>query len=50
MKVVVILEFDGLDADGETADQLIDEIGKSCETMGKQFDASDCYVDNVLVD
>jgi hypothetical protein len=50
MKVVVIFEFKGLDADGEVADQIIDEIGKTCETLGKQFDTTDCYVDDVLVD
>jgi hypothetical protein len=46
MKVLVAFEFEGVDADGEQADQIIEEITEACETMGIAFDASSCYVDD----
>jgi hypothetical protein len=45
MRVVVIFEFEGVDADGEQADQIVEEISRSCETMQNAFDASACWVD-----
>lgn len=47
MKVIVIFEFEGVDADSEQADQIIEDIGESCETMGVGFGASACYIDDV---
>jgi hypothetical protein len=49
MRVVVIFEFEGVDANGEHADQIVEEISRSCETMQTAFDASACWVDEVLV-
>ena len=49
MRVVVMFEFEGVDADGEQADQIVEEISRSCETMQNAFDASACWVDEVLV-
>jgi hypothetical protein len=46
MRVIVVFEFEGLDPNSEVADQIVDEIGKSCETMGIAFDANACYVDD----
>jgi hypothetical protein len=45
MKVTVVFEFEEVDADSEQADQIISEIGESCETMGIGFGASACYVE-----
>jgi hypothetical protein len=46
MRVFVVFEFEGLDPNSEQADQIVDEIGKDCETMRIAFDASNCYVDD----
>jgi hypothetical protein len=48
MKVLVAFEFIGVEPDSERADQIIDEIGKDCETMGIAFDANNCYVDDCV--
>ena len=47
MKVIVVFEFEGVDADSEQADQIVEAIGESCEVMGAGFDASGCWVDDV---
>jgi len=47
MRVVVIFEFEGVDAESEQADQIVEEIGESCETMQTGFGASGCWVDDV---
>ena len=49
MRVVVIFEFEGVDANGEQADLIVGEITELCETMQAAFDASACWVDEVLV-
>ena len=49
MTVLVAFEFEGLDPNCEEADQLINEIGEECETMGIAFDASACYIDNAYL-
>ena len=49
MRVIVIFEFEGLDAYSEKADQIVEEIGKSCETMQTAFDASACWIDDVEI-
>jgi hypothetical protein len=49
MKVLVAFEFEDLDPNCEDADQLINEIGEECETMGIAFDASACYIDNAFL-
>jgi hypothetical protein len=48
MKVLVAFEFEGLDPNCERADQIINEISESCETMGIAFDANSCYVDDCV--
>ena len=47
MRVIVVFEFEGVDADGEQADQMVESIGESCETMGVGFGASACFIDDV---
>lgn len=49
MRVIVIFEFEGVDANGEQADQIVENISRSCETMQNAFDASACWVDDALV-
>jgi hypothetical protein len=46
MRVIVVFEFEGVDPNSEQADQIVDEIGKSCEVMRKDFGANACYVDD----
>ena len=48
MKVSVIFEFEEVDPDSEKADQIVEEIGKSCETMKIGFGADDCYIDDAF--
>jgi hypothetical protein len=50
MRVIVIFEFNGLDPNSEKAEQIIHEIGKSCETMRIGFDADTCFIDDVESD
>ena len=49
MKVLVAFEFEGIDPNSETADQIINDIGRSCGSMGIAFDASACYVDDAYL-
>jgi len=46
MRVIVVFEFEGLDPNSEVADQIVDDIGRACESMRIVFDASACYVDD----
>lgn len=48
MKVLVAFEFEGVDPNSEQADEIIEEIGEACETMGVGFNASSCYVDDCV--
>jgi hypothetical protein len=48
MKVLVVFEFEDIDPNSEEAEQIINEIGEECETMGIAFDASACYVDDCV--
>ena len=50
MRVIVIFEFEGVYADGEEADQIVEQISESCETMQVGFDASACWVDDAVAD
>jgi hypothetical protein len=50
MRVIVIFEFDGVDPNSEEADQIVEQISESCETMQVGFDASACWVDDVVAD
>ena len=47
MRVIVVFEFKGVPAEGEKADQIVEAIGESCETMGSGFDADACFIDDV---
>jgi hypothetical protein len=46
MKVIVIFEFEDVEPDSPEADQIVAEIGESCETMQTGFGASACWIDN----
>ena len=49
MRVIVIFEYKGMYAESEQADQVVEEIGKACQTMQEEFGASACWIDEVLV-
>ena len=46
MKVVIIFEFEGVDADSEKANKIIDGLSESCETMKTEFGADSCFIDD----
>ena len=46
MKVIVAFEFEGVDPNGEKADEIVAEITEACEHMRIAFDANACYVDD----
>ena len=48
MKVYVVFEFEGVDPDSEQAGQIVAEINEACETMQVGFDASACWVGDVV--
>jgi hypothetical protein len=47
MRVIVVFEYKGIPADGEQADQIVEVIGKACESMGDEVGAGACFVDEV---
>lgn len=47
MRVIVVFEYEGVPADGEQADQIVEEIGEACEVMGVGFGATNCFIDDV---
>jgi hypothetical protein len=47
MRVILVIEYKGVPADGEQADQIVDEIGKACEVLQKDFGADTCFIDDV---
>lgn len=50
MRVIVIFEFKGVEPNSPKADQIIEEITESCETMGIAFDANNCWIDDAIAD
>jgi hypothetical protein len=50
MRVILAIDFEDVDADSEQADQIIQEIGQSCETMRVGLNASSCFVHDVEQD
>jgi hypothetical protein len=48
MRVMICLEFDGVDCNSEKADAIVEAITESCETMQVGFNASSCWVDNAF--
>ena len=50
MRVIVCIEFDGVDPDSEQADAIVNEIGEACEHMQVGFNASGCFVEDALGD
>jgi len=46
MRVIVVFEFEGVDPNGDQADQIVNNIGESCEIMGTEFGATNCYIDD----
>jgi hypothetical protein len=45
MRVIVVFEYKGVPA--EQADQIVDVIGKACESMGDEVGAGACFIDDV---
>jgi hypothetical protein len=50
MRVIVCIEFDGVDPDSEQADVIVNNITESCEHMQIDFNASGCFVEDALGD
>ena len=50
MKVIVVFEYTGIDPNGEQADQIVEVIGKACESMSAEFGSDTCFIDDVEVD
>jgi len=50
MRVIICVEFDGIDPDSEKADEIVNEITESCEHMQIGFNASGCFVMDALGD
>ena len=48
MKILVAIEFEGVEPNSEQADQIIEMVGDACETIGVGFDASSCYIDDCV--
>ena len=48
MRVIICLEFDGVDCDSEKADGIIESINEECETMQVAFDATSCWVNDAF--
>ena len=49
MKVIVVFEFDHIDdPNSPEADLIVDAIKQDCETMQVGFDASGCWVEEVI--
>ena len=46
MKVLVAFEFEGVEADSEMADTILNDVTKSCETMRIGLGADSCWVDD----
>lgn len=47
MRVIVCIEFEGVECNSENADAIVESITESCEHMQVGFDATNCYVDEV---
>jgi len=47
MRVILVVEYKGVPADGEQADQIVEEIGEACESIQKDFGATSCFIDDV---
>jgi hypothetical protein len=50
MKVMICLEFDGVDCNSEKADAIVESITQACEGMQKTWGASGCWVEDALND
>jgi hypothetical protein len=50
MKVIICLEFNGVDANSDKADAIVDSITQSCSGMQLDFGASSCWVDDASND
>ena len=48
MRVMICLEFEGVDCNSEQADAIIESINADCETMQVAFDATSCWVDDAF--
>jgi hypothetical protein len=48
MKVLVAFEFEGVDPNSPEADEIVQQITESCETMRIGFDANACWVDDAV--
>lgn len=50
MKVIVVFEFGGVEVNSEKANQIIEDITDSCETMQTGFNADGCFIDDAVND
>ena len=50
MRVIICIEFDGVDPDSEKADAIVNEITDSCKHIQIGFNASGCFVEDALGD
>jgi hypothetical protein len=46
MRVYIAFEFEGVEADSEMADTILNDVTKSCETMRIGLGADLCWVDD----
>jgi hypothetical protein len=47
MRVIVVFEYKGIPAIGEEADQIVEVIGKACDSMGAEVGSGACFVEDV---
>ena len=48
MRVIVCIEFEGVECNSEKADAIVESITESCEHMQVGFNATTCYVDDAF--
>lgn len=47
MKILIILEYDYIDANSEEADRIVNEVSQLCYPMQVAFDAHSCYIEEI---
>ena len=50
MIVYVAFEYEGVDPNSFTADEIMNMITKECQYMGDRFSANACWVDDAMPD
>ena len=46
MRITLCLEFDGVDSDGQVADEIVDQVTTACKDLQARFGATSCWVDD----